>query len=301
MSGAATSDDPVRFQVRFAPPSADLAPYLGGFYRYDTSVIPGSTHEEVFLPSWGHIRMLNPGAQWSMKIDQTIFSPIPRLALFGPTAHAGTSPIVDGQLFGVSLSPRGWARLIRKSACPLADRIVPFDGLLPALARELATDTASDLSFEDQTAHFQSVLQERIEATRPEPEEVGLIEAILLDSDIVTVAEAQDAAAMPDWKFTRFVRQHFGFPPKLLMRRARFMRTILKIRATNNTSWANLVDPAYSDQSHFIRDCHDFMGMTPGQFSARFQPLAHAAFDAREKALGNRHHLLKDGRADDDD
>lgn len=281
-------------RIVFAPASPDLSPYLGGFYRYDTLVAPGVQHEEMFLPSWGHLRALLAGEDWSFRIGGKTFSPLPRLSIFGPTVHAGYAPVISGVLVGVSLAPRGWARFVRTNAARMADNIVPLETHWAKGTAMLWPRLVAAEAFDNQIAVIEDVLRHRLATTPDNPPEVAQIEALLLDPAIVSVDQALAATGMPAWKFTRFVRQHFGFPPKLLMRRARFMRTILKIREDMDKSWASLVDQAYSDQSHFIRDCRDFLGMTPGQFAARFQPLAHAAFEAREKALGTRHHLVAD-------
>jgi AraC-like DNA-binding protein len=288
----------VGHKIEFAAPSPDLAPYLGGFYSYHLRVADGIHHEEVFLPSWAHIRVLTYGSDWSMQIGRQTFFPVPRLSLCGPSSHAGIAPVSTGNLFGVSLSPRGWARLVRTNAARMADNIIPLSDVLPKQSEEIWFNVLDATDFDGQIAAMEAALRLRLATTKPEDDVIGRIEAVLLDPTIVTVEQAKAAIALPDWKFTRFVRQHFGFPPKLLIRRARFMRTILKIRETMDQPLASIVDEAYTDQSHFIRDCRDFLNMTPGQFAARFQPLAHAAFDAREKALGNRHHLVADDKDD---
>lgn len=138
------------------------------------------------------------------------------------------------------------------------------------------------------------MIRKRFDAAPPEHPEVAMIEDMLLDPKIVSVEQATAALGWQDWQFARFVRRHFGFTPKLLMRRARFIRTILPLRNSQSTSWASMIDPAYTDQSHFIRDCHDFLDMTPSQFMARFQPIASASFTERERVLGKQHHLLSD-------
>jgi len=124
---------------------------------------------------------------------------------------------------------------------------------------------------------------------------VSVIEAMLGDPDIRTVEQAMAGVGMEDWRFARFVRRHFGFTPKMLMRRARFIRSLLAIRDNPGQGWAAVLDEAYVDQSHFIRDCRDFLDMTPGQFAVRYQPVAEASYHERTRILGDPHHVLQDG------
>lgn len=285
----------VAHKVDYGMPGAELAPYLGGFHSFHTRIDPGLHHEEMFMPAWTAIRVQTYGNDWSMRVGGKNFDPVPRLALFGPSTYAGTATVSTGHIIGTYLLPRAWARLIKSPAHSYANRIVPMEEVLGEDALELGRRLQAAEGFENQVADFEAVLLARLHRCPPEPPEIAAIEAILLDPEVNTVEDATCNLGMPNWQFARFVKQHFGFTPKVLMRRARFMRTILKIRETMDQSWATLVDEAYTDQSHFIRDCRDFLDMTPGQFAARYQPIAHAAFTTRANVFGNRHHLLPEG------
>lgn len=282
----------VGFRIDTVAPSGDLAPYLSSFHSYHVRVDPGMRHEELFLPALGNIRLQPYGDDWSMRIAARSFDPVPRAALFGPTAHSGTAIVATGQIIGIYLRPEGWARLIRAPADGFADRIVSLADVWGEGADALLAAVSSHDGFADQVRAFEDVVRQRLARMPVAPEGVAGIDAVLNDPHVVTVEQALARLDMPDWKFARLSRRHIGFTPKLLMRRARFMRTILRIREQGDRPWAQMVDEAYVDQSHFIRDCRDFLDMTPVQFAGRFQPIARAAFDARAKALGQPHHLV---------
>ena len=53
-------------------------------------------------------------------------------------------------------------------------------------------------------------------------------------------------------------RQSFGFTPKLLVRRARFLRSLLNLDAGAPLSAAGL-DLQYCDYAHFLRDARMFL------------------------------------------
>ena len=60
----------------------------------------------------------------------------------------------------------------------------------------------------------------------------------------------------------------FGFAPKRLLRRQRFLDTLGQVRTQPDAKFIALLDERYFDQSHFIRDFREFMGMTPREFLA---------------------------------
>lgn len=290
----------VGFRIDYAMPSPDLTDSLGGFHGYHVYIGPGVEHDEMFLPAWGSIRVTTTSNDWSFRIAGRSYDPVPKAALFGPSSHSGLARVQTGHVVGVYLLPRIWSRIVPVAASEAADRLLPLSDLWGGDARELMETLADAADIEAEKAAFETVIRRRLENAPPEPEGAAAIEAMLLDPDIRTVDQATGRLGWPEWKFARFVRKHFGFTPKLLMRRARFMRTILPLRTQTAAGWSDSIDEAYTDQSHFIRDCHDFLGMTPTQFLARFQPIAAASFSERERVLGKQHHLLSDPRSEAD-
>ncbi len=280
------------FKAENCAPSDHLSPWIESFHSYHIRLDPGVGHQEIFLPALASIRLQTYGNGFEMRIGKGPAVRVPRMALFGPSAHSAKAEVSTGQLIGVYLRPKGWAALIGKAADRFADTIADLSDIWSSDADRLLTTVAREDDFKAQVAAFEEVLADRLGEKAPALADVAAIENVLADPEVITVEQALQRLDMPDWKFARVSRRHFGFTPKLMMRRARFMRTILKIRGQGGMPWAQLVDEAYVDQSHFIRDCRDFLDMTPVQFANRFQPMAKAAFDAREKALGDAHHLV---------
>lgn len=275
---------------RKAPPA--LSPFIGSVQSYYLRVPAGFSHEELYLPAAGAFRFHVFGDDWAMKVGDRHYDPVPRDAVFGPTSCAGLATVATGQMVEITILPNAWSRLVPVAAAKLANQAMALSAIAPDLARDLAEALNGSENFEEQATEAEARLLDHLSRARPAPPEVAQTEALLLDPEIGTVEQATQALGMPQWRFARLSKAHFGFTPKLLMRRARFMRTILRIREKGAPDFSAIVDASYTDQSHFIRDCHDFLGMTPGQFAARFQPIAHASFNAREEVTGNRHHLV---------
>lgn len=273
--------------VRFAPPGPALARYLAGYHAYEVRAEPGERFEEIFFPAWANIRFILAGDGWAMRYRDVTFDAIPRASLFAPTSCAGFASFGAGHMFGVGVTPLGWARLIGGDASALVDTIMPLDAVFgPGTSALQSAIDAADGDFDRCVAALENFLLRRLESTTPEPPGTAAIMASLNDPAIPSVEDAAARLDMPEWKFSRVCRRDFGFAPKRLMRRARFMRTLMALREPSDLPWTERLDAGYTDQSHFIRDAQDFLGMAPGQFLARVQPIAATSMAERTRVLG---------------
>jgi methylphosphotriester-DNA--protein-cysteine methyltransferase len=192
--------------------------------------------------------------------------------------------------WGIGLLPLGWARFVDGPAEAYADRMSDggsdpaFAGLAPLLdgLSGETPDPAGEAALID--AHFLAML-----AKRPEPEDAARIRAAhaaLLDPEIGTVAQLAERLAMSPRSFERLSTRAFGFAPKLLLRRQRFMRSLAQFMLDPSLKWIGTLDLFYVDQAHFVRDFKRFMGMSPSQYAAHDHPVLRAAAQARTVAAG---------------
>jgi methylphosphotriester-DNA--protein-cysteine methyltransferase len=86
--------------------------------------------------------------------------------------------------------------------------------------------------------------------------------------------------------FLRLALLAFGFRPKLLLRRARFVRTLTRLEEEPEANWVDVLDLGYHDQSHFIRDSHEFLNMAPGDFLRLPRPINAVSTRLRRAMLG---------------
>lgn len=270
--------------VRFWQPAAPLRPYISGYHRYALDLPPGVRLSDAFYPAWMNLRFtLDATEPWSVRIGRRTFSPVPDCALFGPTSHAGYVDAPRGILIGVGLTPPGWARLIGGDASRVANRVVPLAAHVPAAASlmaDLADGAPPDRLFD---GFFLAMLRER---PAEEPAVEPLFEQ-LADPQVQNVGDLAATLGLTARQLMRVSRVNFGFTPKLLLRRARFVRALTDAMARDRGQWAETVRQAgYFDQSHFLRDCHLFLGQTLGQFEAMPRPLNRASAAARRATLG---------------
>jgi methylphosphotriester-DNA--protein-cysteine methyltransferase len=115
---------------------------------------------------------------------------------------------------------------------------------------------------------------------------IGLHRA-LLDQEVGSVSQIADHLGVTLLQLERLSKRVFGFSPKLLIRRQRFLRTLALLMRQPSAKWADILDPQYHDQAHFNRDFQRFFGMAPKQYLALDKPIVLAAALARMEALGD--------------
>ena len=105
-------------------------------------------------------------------------------------------------------------------------------------------------------------------------EEAEQLWALIVNPEVSHVTQICDAMAINHKRLLRLSRKSFGATPKILLSQQRFERTIKAMRTRSDRGCSLHLDPAYVDQSHFIRDSHKFVGMAPGRYLAQCDRMA---------------------------
>ncbi|MFZ4687925.1 MAG: helix-turn-helix domain-containing protein [Polymorphobacter sp.] len=210
--------------------------------------------------------------------------PAPQNAvLFGPTDRHGRIEADGGKTVGFSLSAIGWHRLIGNDAGRLANRVVPLEDRLGIDGMTLRAQLQADTCDADSVARFEHLLLGLLDQ-RPPVSAAVLAADLALRSRPATTAEFAQGAHVSERTLHRICLDAFGFPPKRLMRRQRFLDTMGRVRTAVGEALGEALDPAYFDQSHFYRDFRDFLGMTPRAYFSAPRPLMAAAAEAQTRA-----------------
>jgi AraC-like DNA-binding protein len=274
--------------LRFALPAESLRPFVTTYYCTEVICTPQRPWLEDWLhPEWANLRFTHAGAVQSA-IGPGEVRPCPPFSVTGPTSRAARFRLGSGRNWGIGLLPLGWASLFAAPADAYADRFVDgaadavFAAFVP-LAEALAasdSDHASDLTLIE--AHMADLF---VAAGPPDPA-IAALNAALVDPDLLTVGELADRLCMTVRTLERLSRRAFGFPPKLLLRRQRFLRSLARFLLDPSLTWMRALDCHYHDQSHFVRDFRRFMGMSPSAYARADKPLLVAAAHARMAAAG---------------
>ena len=120
----------------------------------------------------------------------------------------------------------------------------------------------------------------------PDDPAIAAAHAALMDDDLGSVGDLAGKLGMSERSVERLSQRAFGFSPKLLLRRQRFLRSLARFMLDPSMAWIDTLDYHYYDQAQFTRDFKAFMGIGPRDYAARPKPILGAAAIARAAAAG---------------
>lgn len=281
-----TSDGKAALSAKFLRPAPALTGLISGYHIYRAGSPGGPVWEEIFFPGWANIRFVIEDGGWHAGSVGLPLSPVPSASLFGPASRAIASRASGGVMAGIGITPLGWLRLFERPAADVADRIVPLAALVGEDAGVMLSACRTAASPGAIAAAFDSWLVGRLRPARPSyPLAVRLFDYLLTAHDI-GIDEACAATGASPTRLRRAANDHFGFPTKLLLRRSRFLKSLMPLLAAPSGQWSNLIDPGYFDYAHFVRDCRAFLGMSPRAFLALDRPMTLLSMQNRMRDLG---------------
>lgn len=284
---------PPGLSIRYDAPAAGIADSITGYHVYAAA----SSEERVdwFLPGTANIRVALDSGPVDLTIRRRTYAPLPAVSLFGPTSQAMRAVTRGGTVIGIGVSALGWARLFPHPASDYRDRIVPLaDALGPALATELGdTLAATDREHLVKPA-LDAFFARRLGPPHPDAPHIRQLIALILDERIDALASVAAEMGLPTHTLRRLASRHFGFPPKLLLLRARFLRSFTRMLRSGEILDYSTAGSSYFDASHFLRDARAFLGTTPRRFMTRPTTFLQASLRARDAVLGAPTQALHD-------
>jgi AraC-like DNA-binding protein len=257
------------------------APELRGFITFYYFVEASEPLTDFLYPEWGNVRFSLSG-EWMVLNDQRDPAVAASSVLFGPTDRRGKIVTTGGATAGFGLTPLGWDRLIGGDAGAMANRareMVDELGVddVPALRAAFQADDGDDAAG---AARFDRLLLGLL-ANRPPNQPLVLATDRVLRLRPADVSTFADQVGVAPRTLHRLCLRAFGFPPKRLLRRQRFLETLGLIRVSPKSRFGELIDEDYFDQAHFNRDFRDFMGMTAREYARTPRALMQAAAAAQ--------------------
>lgn len=239
------------------------------------------------LPEWGNVRFFRgdmPDAELS---NGSRLSNVP-VVCTGPSSIPTRFELGTTRIWGIGLFPLGWAKFIGSPAKDVANLVVDGDthaafGGFSALFRDLLAGEPDD---EVEYARIMAFLRVKNARLVPDEERIRAVQLALVDPAISTVAEFAARSGLGQRTLERVCGRYFGFPPRLLLRRQRFIRSLVGFLLEPSTSWTRSIDGLYHDQAHFVRDFRSFMGMTPSEYAALDHPVLGAFMQERARIWG---------------
>jgi len=276
-----------RITVRFHSPPEDLQGCFTSFYC--TEIDPGDagTVRDSLHPEWAGLRFFSPRAPtaWIEGSEPLCDA---RFVLTGPTTRPIHFIIPRTRIWGIGLLPLGWARFVGEPATSSANRVLdglhdPIAARFVPLAETLFGDPADEaVELERIIAFFRAL------PPRPVADErrIQAIHAALVDPEVDGVARLTQRVAASQRTVERLCHRHFGFSPKLLLRRQRFMRSLTQFMLDPSLKWIGAIDSQYHDQAQFVHDFREFMGTTPREYAATPHPVLQRFVEERNRVRG---------------
>ena len=269
--------------LRYEIPCPALRRFIADYHVLDSEVAPETGPSEWMLPNSPAVRFILADHSMALTLGANDPETLPRAALYGTTSRAANMQHGGGGVtVGFNLTPVGFARLFGANATVLRDRVVPLDHLLPP---EWVAAVLDQLRASDRGPAVKGILDRALPPLFAEPHplegDIQRIADMLLRPGVVNLADEAAAIGMSQRKLERLSSRFFGFPPKLLLRRARFLRSIVALKLAGPPFDMSAIDPGYHDQPHFIRDAHRFVGMAPTRFLRIATPYLDCVLRAR--------------------
>lgn len=282
-----------RVSVEFRVPSPELAQWFSTFY--EMRIDGDEPLLDCLPPEWAN---LQTGIDQLFGMGHEPGGPFPhtpsRTVLRGPTRRP-TWVTGLGRAFGIGILPTGWTRLWPQPCNLYADRIVCLSELAGTAAyRRLERNLHAAPDFDARIAVAEEWLSAALAASKPNPAQdvIDRLFAMLNDPEIPPLEEIAGMLGLSATQFARLCKRAFGYPPKLLLRRQRFMRMLGEMHSRPYSEWRDFIDPHYVDQSHMLRDFRDFLGLSPTAYFALPRPILQATTRSRASAAGKPYQIL---------
>ena len=261
-------------QVRFYRLSEELQPYFTALYATTVECTAGERVTDCLHPEWAALRF----TEGPLPLARIGVGAMERQWPFvanGPTSKAIQFGVTRSRVWGLGLQPAGWSKFVGRPANSLRDRTV--DGSTHeafALFTPILDIVQSARGDADGIANgINEFLMRHADRPVPYEDQILACQSALRDPDIANVAELEERLDIGERSLQRLCGRYFGFPPKLLLRRQRFLRSLAQFMSDPTPTWIKALDGQYYDQAQFVRDFRAFMGMTPSEYADAPHPI----------------------------
>jgi AraC-like DNA-binding protein len=260
--------------VQFYRLSEALQPYFTALYATSVECVPGVWVRDQLHPEWAALRFTEGPAPIAC-IGAGELSPQWPFVANGPTSKAIQFGVTRSRVWGLGLQPAGWSKFVEVPANLLSDETV--DGCAHVafvLFRPIHDIVQAGAGDGDRIARgINDFLMRHV--ARPVPQEAQILacQDALRNPDIANVSELGERLEINRRSLERLCGRYFGFPPKLLLRRQRFLRSLAQFMLEPAGSWSAALDWQYYDQAQFVRDFRSFMGVTPSEYAVQPHPI----------------------------
>lgn len=256
--------------LRVDLPAADLRGLVAHYHAFDSERNIAGERKTWALPTWPMIRFAVSARGLTAEVGPRRYDPVPDTALYGTASYARRVESYGGISVGIAVTPLGWSRLFRSPADQLRDRVVPLATLWPEpqVSRTMQRLRAMGDRMDGMSEVLDDIVRANLQPPTGREREIAALTRLIADDETIDIAAAASKIAIGSAALRRLSTRHFGFPPKLLLVRHRFLRTFVGMLLSGRDPDYGMIGGAYHDSSHFLRDARRFLGTTPIRFAA---------------------------------
>lgn len=273
---------PAGTALRYEAPAPALRPLFPSYAVLDSNPAVWRGPDSWILPSWAQIWVVVTDAPVLVAVRRRGPAQLGQAMLFGSSSHAAPVASGGGVTVVIDLSPIGWARLFGPTADTMRDQVkqLALDWAEALIARLHASDRAVEVK-----PVLDTLLTGHLPPTNPDEPLVARAQAALLDGQ--SVGAAAEIAGITPRLLLSLCNRYWGYGPKVLIRRTRFMRGLTAMLMDGGPPNFSTPPPGYHDVPHFLRDGNLFLGLTPRRFLSLPMPYLRAVLRARTAVLGS--------------
>ena len=253
---------PGRFKLCASRPPRDLLDIVSTFWELQPKDQTRFLPTQMFPSLSGRIRFV-------------IHDQAAETLVYGPSSSSERKGLyfADARSFGATLTPLGLSRLFGAHAPDLCSSRVKGSVMAARLFDDVEERVAVATSFEERKAILISFLR----SVRQSGSCGGLLDAAIamlrVQDSANAVDEVSSVLGVSRRTLHRHFLQHLGVRPKAA---ARILRIQRSLKAVVGAALPTASTHTFADQSHFIREFKDMIGVTPGQFGLSLPDLADA-------------------------
>lgn len=279
LSGSSREGSPLSLNRAPAP---DLEPWVGRVMVAMTQADPETVASGHLCNDASYLRTAMD-AHWDVETDAGQVETVNRTFLTGQ--HGKSMRLVFRgpiRVVGVMLRPGAMRALWKVEEESLFQRLVP----LADLGLDEATPNAlyhPDIAPEEWLEKVEQYLRAHIALVDAKPPSAisQAFEVQAFADPNRPIAEFCEEAGIGLRNLQRLIRRDFGLSPKRVMRRARVLDLASRLCGVADEEEIEIL-LRFFDQSHQIREFHDFFGMTPHAFCANRHGLLALSLEIRQ-------------------
>ncbi|CAN5291523.1 helix-turn-helix domain-containing protein [soil metagenome] len=282
-----------QIKLDYSVPAPDVAEFVTLFYHFYAEL---PLFEDTERADNAQIRFHLSAGDGEYRMPDGAAQPAAEIHVIGPTSGAMKVHVAGPvELFGMGLTPAGWAAMIGDDASSMMNRVIDATTLFGAARlREAMAALRATADQDARVAIGEALVRDLVKAGDAGARRfVRQVDGWLAASPSPEMDDLVDLAGLSRRQVERKCKALYGVPPKLLARKYRALRAANAMLASDEPL-DDVLERGFYDQSHMIREVKQFTGLTPGQIKDEATMLSRLTITQRSALGGQVSPLISD-------